>query len=120
MNLKVRQRIFVASLSVTMIIIGIVAYYASSKSRIAKTTLTILSEKHVDELIGSLLLRVERPDQKKKLSATFDKLRLNIKNENYSDEHLNEILKFFDSLERENQIDSNLVNKFYKLVYSEF
>lgn len=105
---------------VTTIIIGFVAYFASSPARIAKTTLSLLDAGYLDTIKHSIVVKADNKDDVKRFITSYDICVTNIKEGKYSNEQLKNIFAVFESMEKSKHLDSVTINKFSKLVQSEF
>lgn len=111
---------FYIILLISTIIIGLIFFYFSDYSRRVKTIYSLMKEKDKEKIINGLVEKVEADTLKDKFKSVLIVFGNRIENDEYSDEHLKELLDKFEKIVDKDKISSNEIEEFAKKVNQDF
>lgn len=114
---KFRFYIFIFLITV---IVGFIIYLMSDFSMRVRLIYSLFKEEDKNKIITRLVEKVESDTMKHKLEIALKKFSTKIENDEYTDEHLEDVIREFEQISNLGKIDSSMVESFYQKINRNF
>lgn len=114
-----KYRFYIIIILITLVV-GFIIYLISDFSMRVKLVHSLFKDEDKNKIITKLVEKVESDTMKHKLEITLRKFSTKIEKDEYTDEHLENIIKEFEQISNLGKIDSSTVESFYQKVNRNF